>query len=79
MSTRISVKNADTGDMIKMDLEADNTIEEIIESACSYWEKDPGAYVVRKGKKVLMGKATIVQAEVREEDVLELIPDPEGG
>ncbi len=39
MTTRIKVKNAETGASVDMDLEQDNTVEEIIESAASYWEK----------------------------------------
>lgn len=79
MTTRIKVKNAETGASVDMDLEQDNTVEEIIESAATYWEKPPGAYVIRKGKTVLRGQATIIEAGIREDDVLELIPDPEGG
>ncbi len=79
MATRVKIKNAETGASVDMDLEIDNTIEEIIESAASYWELQAGAYVLRKGKTVLRGQATIADAGVRGEDVLELIPDPEGG
>ncbi|UCD92664.1 MAG: hypothetical protein JSV43_01720 [Methanobacteriota archaeon] len=79
MTTRIRVKNAETGASVDMDLEQDNTVEEIIESAASYWEKPPGAYVIRKGKQVLRGQATISDSGKIQDDVLELIPDPEGG
>ena len=53
MTTRVTIKDADTGSRIEMDLEPDNTIEETIESAASYWEKEAGAYVLRCGKRVL--------------------------
>lgn len=79
MPTRVSIRDADTGNRVEMDLEPDNTIEEAIESAASYWEKEPGAYVLRFGKKVLRGQATIGSCGIREGDLLELIPDPEGG
>ncbi len=79
MAVRVTVRDADTGSKVEMDLEHDNTIEETIESAASYWEKEAGAYVLRCGKKVLRGQTTIDAAGVREGDVLELIPDPEGG
>ena len=29
---------------------------EIIEGAAGYWEKDAGAYVLRRGKKLLRGQ-----------------------
>jgi hypothetical protein len=79
VTTRIKVKNAETGASVDMDLEGDNSMEEVIESAASYWEKPPGAYVLRKGKQLLRGQATVMDSGIRDGDVLELIPDPEGG
>jgi hypothetical protein len=76
---RIKVKNAETGATVEMELEQENTVDEVIESAATFWSKDMGAYVLRKGKKVLRGGASLNDAGVRAEDVLELIPDPEGG
>jgi len=79
LAIRIKVKNAETGATVEMELESENTVDEVIESAATFWNKDIGAYVLRKGKKVLRGGNTLVDAGIREEDVLELIPDPEGG
>ena len=62
-----------------MELEPDNSVDEIIESAATFWGKDMGAYVLRRGKKVLRGGAELRSAGVLADDVLELIPDPEGG
>lgn len=76
---RVKVKNAETGATVEMELELENTIDEIIESAATFWSKDIGAYVLRKGKKVLRGGHTIDEAGLRADDVIELIPDPEGG
>lgn len=79
MPFRIKVKNAETGASVEMELENDNTVDEVIESAAVFWNKDMGAYVVRKGKKVLRGSTSLTDAGIREDDVLELVPDPEGG
>jgi hypothetical protein len=79
MTIRTIIKDADTGNTVDMDLEHDNTVEEIIESAASYWTKDPGAYVLKWGRKLLRGNITVSGAGVRDGDTLELIPDPEGG
>ena len=76
---QITVKDAETGNKINMDLEGENTIEEIIETAADYWKKDSGAYVIRYGKKVLHGQISLEDSNIQENDVLELIPDPEGG
>jgi len=79
LAVRIKVKNAETGATVEMELEKENTVDEVIESAATFWSKDMGAYVLRKGKKVLRGGTSLSDAGVRAEDVLELIPDPEGG
>ena len=79
MPVRIKVKNAETGASVEMELEMENTIDEVIESAATFWSKDMGAYVLRKGKKVLRGGNSLKDAGLRADDVLELIPDPEGG
>jgi hypothetical protein len=79
LAIRIKVKNAETGATVEMELENENTVDEVIESAAAFWGKDMGAYVLRKGKKVLRGGNTLLDASIRGDDVLELIPDPEGG
>jgi len=79
LAVRIKVKNAETGATVEMELEVENTIDEVIESAATFWSKDMGAYVLRRGKKVLRGGNTLKDAGVIANDVLELIPDPEGG
>ncbi len=79
MTVRIKVKNAETGATVEMELEVENTIDEVIESAATFWSKDMGAYVLRKGKKVLRGGGSLTDSGIRADDVLELIPDPEGG
>lgn len=79
VTMRVTIKDADTGSRIEMDVEYDTTVEETIESAASYWEKEAGAYVLRCGKRVLRGQVTLAESGIRDGDVLELIPDPEGG
>jgi hypothetical protein len=79
MSVKIKVKNAESGSVVDMELEGDNTVNEIIDSAAGYWGMNAGAYVLRKGKSLLRGAATVADLGIISEDVIELIPDPEGG
>lgn len=79
MPLRVKVRNAETGATVDMELEGENTVEEIIEGAAGYWEKDAGAYVLRRGKKLLRGQQTVLEVGISGSDELELIPDPEGG
>jgi len=79
MTNRINLKDADSGAVIAMDVDDDTIMEEIIESAATFWNKDTGAYVVRIGDRILMGSTTYTEALITPGDELELIPDPEGG
>jgi hypothetical protein len=79
VTNRIKLKDADTGSVIAMDVEDDTLMEEIIESAASFWEKDPGAYVVRLGDRIMRGSTTYGEALIAPGEEMELIPDPEGG
>lgn len=79
MSIRVKVRDAETGASLDMELEPDNTIDEIIESVGTYWEKNIGVYVLRKGKRILRGETKVEEADIRDGDLMELIPDPEGG
>ncbi len=79
MTNRITLADADTGSKIAIDVEDDTLMEEIIESAAAFWEKDPGAYVVRSGDRILRGSITFGESLIAPGDELELIPDPEGG
>lgn len=79
MSIRTIIKDTHSGNTVDMDLDSDNTVEEIIESASSFWAKDPGAYALKWGRKLLRGGILISEAGVKDGDTLELIPDPEGG
>jgi len=79
MPIRVNLRDAETGSRIEMDLEHENTVEDAIESAASFWDKQAGAFVIRHGNKILRGRTTMTELGIREGDLLELIPDPEGG
>lgn len=76
---KIKVKSAESGSVVDMELEGHNSINEIIDSAAGYWGMTAGAYVLRRGKSLLRGTATVADLGIINGDVVELIPDPEGG
>jgi len=76
---RITVRDTESGSRIEMDLEPENTMEDAIDSAANYWNKNPGAYVLKFGKRILRGQMTVAEGEMKAGDMIELIPDPEGG
>jgi hypothetical protein len=79
MTVKIKLKSAESGSIVDMEIEGDNTINEIIDSAAGHWGMSAGAYVLRKGKSLLRGGARVGELGIMQGDVLELIPDPEGG
>ena len=79
MTLVITVKNVANGATVRMETEPEERIGEIIESAAEYWKKDPGAYVLKKGKTLLSASSTIDESGIIGNDILELIPDPERG
>ncbi len=80
MSIRITVVNVTAGkETMRMELEPHERIGEIIECAAEFWNKDPGAYVLKRGKTLLRPNMSVAEENILNDDVLELIPDPEGG
>ncbi|MCL2149197.1 MAG: hypothetical protein FWH47_07670 [Methanomassiliicoccaceae archaeon] len=79
MTVRITVVNTLNSSSIRMELESYESVEDIIDTAAEYWGKDAGAYVLRKGSKLLNKSQSIDDINLRDGDVIEMIPDPEGG
>ncbi len=79
MAVRLTVRDSDSGNEVMVDVEDETVVEEVVESVAKYWDKPTGAYVVRRGKEILTGSALFKDLNPTKEDLLELIPDPEGG
>lgn len=79
MTMVITVKNLMNNASVRMEIEDTDTIGEIIASASEYWQKDTSSYVLKKGKMIVPSSTTVKDAGIINGDVLEMIPDPEGG
>ena len=79
MTVRVTVVNTMNGSSIRMELESYESVEDIIDTAAEYWGKAAGAYVLRKGSKLLNKKDKIGDISLKDDDKIEMIPDPEGG
>ncbi|MDR1405134.1 MAG: hypothetical protein LBJ20_06180 [Candidatus Methanoplasma sp.] len=79
MTVRVTVVNTLNSSSIRMELESYESVEDIIDTAAEYWGKDSGAYVLRKGSKLLCKSQSIDEINLRDDDIIEMIPDPEGG
>jgi hypothetical protein len=79
MTVRITVVNTLNNSTIRMELESYESVEDIIDTAADFWGKDAGAYVLRKGRKLLNKGQTVEEINLADDDLIEMIPDPEGG
>jgi len=79
MTVKVTVVNTLNNSSIRMELESYESVEDIIDTAAEYWGKDAGAYVLRKGSKLLNKRQSIDELNLKEDDIIEMIPDPEGG
>ncbi len=79
MTIKITVVNAVEGSSIRMELDSYEKMTDIIDTAINYWGGSSDAFVLRKGTKLLIGSRTVDEMNLRDGDVIELIPDPEGG
>lgn len=79
MGVKIVVKNTINNSTIRMELEPNEKVMDIVEGAAEFWKLSAGAHVMKKGKMLLRADMTIAEASIMNDDVLELIPDPEGG
>jgi hypothetical protein len=79
MTVRITVVNTLNNSSIRMELESYESVTDIVDSAAEYWGRDAGAYVLRKGSKLLNKDQTAEEINLADDDIIEMIPDPEGG
>lgn len=79
MTMKITVVNTVTGGSIRMELEPYEKVSDIIDAAADYWGEGAGAFVLRKGPKLLVGSRTVEEVNLSDGDAVEMIPDPEGG
>ncbi len=79
MTIKVTVVNTAAGASIRMELEPHEKMSDIIDAAADYWGEGVGAFVLRKGAKLLIGSRTVDEANISDGDVIEMIPDPEGG
>jgi len=71
--------NATAGSSIIMELEPYDMMSDIINVAADHWGEGAGAFILRKGAKLLVASRTVGELNLSDGDVVEMIPDPEGG
>ncbi|MDR0522924.1 MAG: hypothetical protein LBG62_00655 [Candidatus Methanoplasma sp.] len=79
MTVRVTIVNTLSRSSIRMELEPYDSVDDIVDTAAEYWARDAGAYVLRKGSRLLTRGQRIEELNLSDGDAIELIPDPEGG
>lgn len=79
MAVNVILRDIAAGKEVKMALNADDTVDEIIESVATYWQKQHGAYVLKFNSNLLNGRTTVKEAGISSKAVLEFMLDPQGG
>jgi hypothetical protein len=79
MAVRISITDVSTGYSVDVDVEPWNTIDELVESVATFWEKDLGAYCLKWGTYLMRGETPVSSLQLTEGTIFEFIQDPEGG
>ncbi len=79
MTVKVTVVNMVTKSSLRMELEPHERMTDIIEVAADYWGEGSEAFVLKKGAKLLSGSKTVEEMNLCDGDVVEIIPDPEGG
>jgi hypothetical protein len=78
MTLKINIVDRDTCNRLEIAADPESSIEELVICAADYWNKKPGAYILKYGHRILMGEMTIISAGLESNATLEFSPDPDG-
>ncbi len=76
---KIEVKNSQNGSSTLMEVDGSTRLQEILDSAVEFWSLTNDAYLLKAGRRLLSTSKTVDEGGLKEGDVIELLPDPEGG
>jgi hypothetical protein len=78
-TSRLEVRNTQNGNSTLMEVDGKTKLQEILDSAVEFWSLSNDAYLLKCGRKLLSASRTVEEAGLSDGDVIELLPDPEGG
>lgn len=76
---KIEVRNAQNGNSTLMEVDGGTKVQEILDSAVEFWSLPNDAYLLKFGRKLLGASKAVDDCGLADNDVIELLPDPEGG
>lgn len=76
---KLEVKNAQNGNSTVMEVDRQTKMQEILDSSVEFWSLADEAYLLKSGRKLLAASRTVEECGLSDGDIVELLPDPEGG
>ena len=76
---KLEFRNGQNGSSTLMEVENNTIMQEMLDSAVEFWGLPKEAYLLRAGKRLLSASRTVEECGLSDGDVVELLPDPEGG
>lgn len=76
---KIEVRNTQNGNSTVMEVDRQTKLQEILDSAVEFWSMANDAYLLKSGRKLLSASKTVEESALNDGDIVELLPDPEGG
>ncbi len=76
---KLEVKNAQNGNSTLVEVEGSTKLQELLDSAVEFWAMTNDAYLLKAGRRLLAASKTVEESGLSDGDIIELLPDPEGG
>jgi hypothetical protein len=76
---KLNVRNTQTGNSVLMEVDNSTKLQEVLDSAVEFWALPEEPYLIKAGKKLLSASKTVSEAGINDGDMIDLLPDPEGG
>ncbi|MBX8635958.1 MAG: hypothetical protein KIS30_03445 [Thermoplasmata archaeon] len=76
---KLGVRHSQTGNSALMEVDLKTRLQELLDSAIEFWSLPSEAYLIKSGKRLLSASKTVAECGLNDGDIIDLLPDPEGG
>jgi uncharacterized ubiquitin-like protein YukD len=76
---KLEVRYTQTGNSALMEVDTKTRLQEVLDSAVELWSLPQEAYLMKCGKRLLSSSKTVADYGLTDGDIIDLLPDPEGG
>lgn len=76
---KLEVRNAQNGSSTLIEVDESTRLQEVLDSAVEFWSLSNDAYLLKSGRRLLSASKTVGESNLSSGDVIDILPDPEGG